>query len=111
MGGGMFMGLCAKLAGIRTFDEAMELAAKGSQAHCDLTMSDIVGDELGAQVPEINGARSLALFGAFALNDSSREASVEPADLARSLVYMMSFHLSELTYLFYQIEVHCDKYF
>ena len=107
MGGGAFMGLCSKLAGVRTFEKALELAAKGSQTHCDLTTRDMLGDEMCARMPALGGDISLSLFGTLALDDPKRTASVVPADLARSLVYMTAHHCSELAYLFCRMEV-CD---
>lgn len=99
------MGLCSKLADIQTFDEAMELAEKGSQAHCDLTVRDMLGDELLARMPMPGSDYSLSLFGAFTLNDPARTASVVPADLAKSLVFMIAHHCAELAYLFSHMEV------
>lgn len=101
------MGLCSKLTGVRTFEEALELAANGSQTHCDLTTRDMLGDELCARMPALGGDHTVSLFGALALDDPKRTASVVPADLARSLVYMTAHHCAELAYLFCRMEV-CD---
>ena len=57
------MGLCTKLSGVHSFDEALELAEKGSQAHCDITSNDMLGDELCARMLELSGSQ-ISLFGA-----------------------------------------------
>ena len=45
LGGGTFLGLCCLLTGCETFEEAMEMAAKGDSSNVDKLVKDIYGGD------------------------------------------------------------------
>lgn len=45
IGGGTFLGLCCLLTGCKTYEEAIELAARGDSAKVDKSVKDIYGGD------------------------------------------------------------------
>lgn len=45
LGGGTFLGLCCLLTGCETFEEALEMAAKGDSTNVDKLVKDIYGGD------------------------------------------------------------------
>ena len=45
LGGGTFLGLCCLLTGCETFEEAIEMAAKGDSNNVDKHVRDIYGGD------------------------------------------------------------------
>ena len=45
LGGGTFLGLCCLLTGCQTFEEAIELAARGNNENVDKLVRDIYGGD------------------------------------------------------------------
>lgn len=45
LGGGTFLGLCSLLTGCESFEEALEMAAKGDSTQADKLVRDIYGGD------------------------------------------------------------------
>ena len=45
LGGGTFLGLCSLLTGCQSFEEALEMAAKGDSTNADKLVRDIYGGD------------------------------------------------------------------
>ncbi|MCL4132882.1 UNVERIFIED_CONTAM: hypothetical protein GTU68_026623 [Idotea baltica] len=78
LGGGTFLGLCCLLTGCQTFEEAIELAAKGDNLKVDKLVKDIYGGDyqrfgLGADIVASS-------FGH--MNSSEKRSKVTREDLA-----------------------------
>ncbi|CAD5218748.1 unnamed protein product [Bursaphelenchus okinawaensis] len=80
IGGGFFQGLCSLLCKCDTFEEAIELAAKGDNANVDKLVKDIYGS--GYESVGLPGNIVAASFGKVC-NKEARE-KCRPEDLARS---------------------------
>ncbi|KAF1588436.1 UNVERIFIED_CONTAM: Pantothenate kinase 3, partial [Eudyptes robustus] len=80
IGGGFFQGLCSLLCKCDTFEQAIELAAKGDNANVDKLVKDIYGS--GYESVGLPGDIVAASFGKVC-NKEARE-QVKPEDLARS---------------------------
>ncbi|MEL3973505.1 type II pantothenate kinase [Rossellomorea oryzaecorticis] len=80
IGGGMFMGLGAKLTGVKDFNEMVRLSAKGRRASVDLMVNEIYeGQE--APVPEYLTAANFAKY---------QDGKARKEDVLRSLTNMMA---------------------
>jgi pantothenate kinase len=96
LGGGTFLGLCRALSKLRTFDEAMDASVEGDSNEVDMTVGDIygtVGYEQFQLKPD-TVASSFGKAGARRLPHLPRDA-----DLARSLLFMITQHLGQLAFL------------
>lgn len=51
VGGGTLLNLCARFAGIGSFDSITTLAAQGDLSHVDLTLADICPENIGTMPP------------------------------------------------------------
>lgn len=78
LGGGTFLGLSCLLAGCRTFEEAIELAAKGNNENVDKLVRDIYGGDY--ERFGLNGDIVASSFGH--MNSAEKRAKVSREDLA-----------------------------
>lgn len=80
LGGGTFLGLCCLLTGCDTFEEAIELAAKGDNSNVDKLVSDIYGGSYDRF--SLSGETVAASFGHMINKDKRRDVS--RSDLAKA---------------------------
>ncbi|XP_042855906.1 pantothenate kinase 3-like isoform X2 [Penaeus japonicus] len=78
LGGGTFLGLCCLLTGCKTFEEAIELAAKGTNETVDKLVRDIYGGDY--QRFGLSGNIVASSFGH--MNSEEKRAKVSREDLA-----------------------------
>lgn len=78
LGGGTFLGLCCLLTGCKTFEEAIELAAKGTNETVDKLVRDIYGGDY--QRFGLSGNIVASSFGH--MNSEEKRARVSREDLA-----------------------------
>ena len=96
LGGGTFLGLCRALSKLRTFDEAMDASVEGDSHAVDMTVGDIYGPA-GYEQFQLNPdtvASSFGKAGARRLLHPPRDA-----DVARSLLFMITQNLGQLAFL------------
>ncbi|XP_071947947.1 pantothenate kinase 3-like [Antedon mediterranea] len=92
LGGGTFLGLSCLLTGCKTFEEAIEMAAKGDSSNCDKLVQDIYGgdyDRFG-----LPGSTVASSFGKMHLEDSQQEAS--KYDLARATLVTITNNIGSI---------------
>ncbi|GMF55433.1 unnamed protein product [Phytophthora fragariaefolia] len=96
LGGGTFLGLCRALSKLRTFDEAMDASVEGDSNEVDMTVGDIYGTAgyEQFQLKPDTVASSFGKAGARRLPHPPRDA-----DLARSLLFMITQNLGQLAFL------------
>uniref|UniRef100_M4C5T0 pantothenate kinase n=1 Tax=Hyaloperonospora arabidopsidis (strain Emoy2) TaxID=559515 RepID=M4C5T0_HYAAE len=96
LGGGTFLGLCRALSKLRTFDEAMDASVEGDSTVVDMTVGDIYGAAgyERFQLKPDTVASSFGKAGARHLPQAPRQA-----DLARSLLFMITQNLGQLAFL------------
>ncbi|KAL3672424.1 hypothetical protein V7S43_003107 [Phytophthora oleae] len=96
LGGGTFLGLCRALSKLRTFDEAMDASVEGDSNEVDMTVGDIYGNAgyEQFQLKSNTVASSFGKAGARRLPHPPRDA-----DLARSLLFMITQNLGQLAFL------------
>ncbi|XP_065564990.1 pantothenate kinase 1-like [Artemia franciscana] len=95
LGGGTFYGLCCLLTGCTSFEEAMELAAKGDNKQVDKLVKDIYGgdyDRFGLQ-----GNLVASSFGNMNLDDRREGASRE--DLANATLVTITNNIGSVARL------------
>ncbi len=80
LGGGTFLGLCCLLTGCTTFEEAMDLAAKGDSTKVDKLVRDIYGGDY--EKFGLSGDIVASSFGQMNLDEKRIEAN--PEDLAKA---------------------------
>jgi type II pantothenate kinase len=80
LGGGTFLGLCCLLTGCNTFEEALELAAKGDNQKVDKLVRDIYGGDYARF--GLAGETVASSFGQ--MNLAEKRKSADKADLARA---------------------------
>ncbi|KAI9922647.1 hypothetical protein PsorP6_001339 [Peronosclerospora sorghi] len=96
LGGGTFLGLCRALSKLRTFDEAMDASVDGDSNSVDMTVGDIYGSNgyKQFQLSPDTLASSFGKVGARNLPHSPRDA-----DIACSLLFMITQNLGQLAFL------------
>ncbi|TDH70705.1 hypothetical protein CCR75_005294 [Bremia lactucae] len=96
LGGGTFLGLCRALSKLRTFDEAMDASVQGDSNEVDMTVGDIYGSA-GYEHFQLKPETVASSFG----KAGSRQLShpLRDADLARSLLFMITQNLGQLAFL------------
>ncbi|KAF4314788.1 hypothetical protein G195_011207, partial [Phytophthora kernoviae 00238/432] len=96
LGGGTFLGLCQALSKLRSFDEAMDASVEGDSNAVDMTVGDIYGTAgyEQFQLKPDTVASSFGKAGARRLPQPPRDA-----DLARSLLFMITQNLGQLAFL------------
>lgn len=93
LGGGTFLGLCRTLSKLQTFDEAMDASIEGNSNELDMTVGDIYGNA-GYEQFQLKPDTVASSFG--------KASSLQPpqdADLARSLLFMITQNIGQLAYL------------
>lgn len=92
LGGGTFLGLCCLLTGCETFEEAIDLAAKGNSNTVDKLVQDIYGGDY----PKFNlKADTVASsFGRMNSKDRRSKASVE--DLAKATLVTITNNIGSI---------------
>ena len=95
LGGGMFLGLCALLTGCSTFEEALELAAKGDNTKVDKLVRDIYGGDYNLfGLPGDTVASSFAQ-----MIDPERRNSAAKEDLARAALVTITNNIASIARL------------
>ncbi len=95
IGGGTFLGLCCLLTDCKTFEEAMELAARGDNRHVDKLVRDIYGGDYNRF--GLNGDLVASSFGQMIYEDRRLKAS--PEDLARAALVTITNNIGSLARL------------
>eukprot|EP00048_Salpingoeca_helianthica_P018277 m.241456 g.241456 ORF g.241456 m.241456 type:complete len:363 (+) comp24418_c0_seq1:26-1114(+) len=95
LGGATFFGLCCMLTGCSSFDDALDLAARGTAKGVDLLVSDIYGG--GLEEYGLPGDVVAASFGKLTNPDVRGQA--RPEDLARAMLDMITNNVASLAML------------
>ncbi|KAK9432984.1 type II pantothenate kinase [Lipomyces doorenjongii] len=128
LGGGTLWGLLSLLTGAKSFDEMLDMAAKGDNTNVDMLVGDIYGADYGriglksstiassfgkvfkkrlesadgVQISDQTGNR-IELYGATHENevdvDMPRPARFRAEDISRSLLYAVSNNIGQIAYL------------
>lgn len=98
VGGGTFWGLCHLLTGVSDFDQMLDLSKQGRADKVDLLVGDIYGaDYSKVGLPATTTASS---FGKVLYKDKKLAPSdVKAADIAISLLRMISNNIGQIAYL------------
>lgn len=108
LGGGTLWGLLSILTNCKTFDEMLEMAAKGNNENVDLLVGDIYGgayNNIGLKSNHIASSMGKIYKRVFndatcaAENREERLSHFEEADIARSLLYAISNNIGQVTYM------------
>jgi len=99
LGGGTFLGLCRLLTEAQTFDDALELSARGDSSKVNMTVGDIYG---GRDLNQFGLSAGLtASF--FAKNLMNMEANprtgMQDEDIAEALGKMIAQNITQITHL------------
>ncbi|CAL8306486.1 unnamed protein product [Boreogadus saida] len=92
LGGGTFLGLCSLLTGCQSFEEALEMAAKGDSTNADKLVRDIYGgdyERFGLQ-----GAAVASSFGHMMCKE--KRESVSKEDLARATLVTITNNIGSI---------------
>lgn len=95
LGGGTFLGLCCLLTDCKSFEEAMELAAKGDNRNVDKLVKDIYGGDY--QRFGLTGDVVASSFGQMNCSEKRKDAS--PEDLARATLVTITNNIGSLARL------------
>ena len=95
LGGGTFLGLCCLLTNCQSFEEALELAAKGDNKNVDKLVKDIYGGDYGRF--GLNGDLVASSFGHMNCNEYRNKA--KPEDLARATLVTITNNIGSLARL------------
>ncbi|MEJ1276449.1 pantothenate kinase 1 [Cricetulus griseus] len=92
LGGGTFLGLCCLLTGCETFEEALEMAAKGDSTNVDKLVKDIYGGDY-----ERFGLQGSAVASSFGnmMSKEKREA-ISKEDLARATLVTITNNIGSI---------------
>lgn len=94
IGGGTYWGLCRLLTKCRSYDEALDLCVDGSNYSVDMS----VGDIYGGAYDKFN-LPATAVASSFGKMISVPRESVSDADLARSLLVMITQNIGQIAFL------------
>eukprot|EP00899_Mesostigma_viride_P013960 jgi/Mesvir1/22565/Mv18570-RA.2 len=97
IGGGTFWGLCRLLTKCKSFDEMLALSAQGDNSKVDMLVGDIYGGMDYAKVG-LSADTIASSFGKVVMEGKDL-SDFRPADLALSLVRMVSYNIAQLSYL------------
>ncbi|KAJ1933611.1 hypothetical protein FBU59_005971, partial [Linderina macrospora] len=95
LGGGTLWGLLNLLTGVRSFDKMLEMTKTGDNTKVDMMVGDIYGtnyDKIGLKATNI--ASTMA-----GVYRKSLDKQFDDADIARSLLYMVSNNIGQIAYL------------
>lgn len=92
LGGGTFLGLCCLLTGCETFEEAMEMAAKGDSTNVDKLVKDIYGGDY-----ERFGLQGSAVASSFGnMMSKEKRESISKEDLARATLVTITNNIGSI---------------
>ncbi|KAM3587146.1 hypothetical protein VKS41_002187 [Umbelopsis sp. WA50703] len=96
LGGGTLWGLLSLLTDAKSFDEMLELSRHGDNRNVDLLVGDIYGSDYSKL-----GLKSSKIASSFGkvFRKGEKKKSFNPADLSRSLLYMISNNIGQIAYL------------
>ncbi|XP_074642047.1 pantothenate kinase 3-like [Tubulanus polymorphus] len=92
LGGGTFLGLCCLLTDCETFEEAIELAAKGDNTNVDKLVKDIYGGDY----PKMNLSGDLVASSFGSMIFKEKRKSVSKEDLARSTLVTITNNIGSI---------------
>ena len=95
LGGGTFLGLCCLLTGCSTFEEAIELAARGDHTQVDKLVKDIYGGDYGRF--GLSGDTVASSFGH--MHVLQRRKTVNKCDLARATLATITNNIGSIARL------------
>ena len=95
LGGGTFLGLCCLLTKCTTFEEALQLAARGDNKRVDKLVKDIYGGDYNRF--GLSGDIVASSFGQMNIEERSSEATKE--DLARATLMMITNNIGSIARL------------
>ncbi|XP_077057304.1 pantothenate kinase 1 isoform X1 [Siphateles boraxobius] len=92
LGGGTFLGLCCLLTGCDTFEEALEMAAKGDSTNVDKLVKDIYGGDY-----ERFGLQGSAVASSFGhMMSKEKRDSISKEDLARATLVTITNNIGSI---------------
>ncbi|XP_019487425.1 PREDICTED: pantothenate kinase 1 isoform X1 [Hipposideros armiger] len=92
IGGGTFLGLCCLLTGCETFEEALEMAAKGDSTNVDKLVKDIYGGDY-----ERFGLQGSAVASSFGnMMSKEKRDSISKEDLARATLVTITNNIGSI---------------
>ncbi|KAJ1964112.1 hypothetical protein GGI12_001626 [Dipsacomyces acuminosporus] len=95
LGGGTLWGLLNLLTGVHSFDEMLDMTKTGDNTKVDMMVGDIYGtnyDKIGLKATNI----AATMAGVYR---KSLDKQFDDADIARSLLYMVSNNIGQIAYL------------
>ncbi|MGH0152649.1 UNVERIFIED_CONTAM: hypothetical protein FKN15_043530 [Acipenser sinensis] len=92
LGGGTFLGLCCLLTGCETFEEALEMAAKGDSTNVDKLVKDIYGGDY-----ERFGLQGSAVASSFGhMMSKEKRDTISKEDLARATLVSITNNIGSI---------------
>ncbi|KAM3834652.1 pantothenate kinase 1 isoform 1-T1 [Vipera latastei] len=92
LGGGTFLGLCCLLTGCDTFEEALEMAAKGDSTNVDKLVKDIYGGDY-----ERFGLQGSAVASSFGnMMSKEKRETISKEDLARATLVTITNNIGSI---------------
>ncbi|XP_048861359.1 pantothenate kinase 1 isoform X1 [Brienomyrus brachyistius] len=92
LGGGTFLGLCCLLTGCETFEEALEMAAKGDSTNVDKLVKDIYGGDY-----ERFGLQGSAVASSFGhMMSKEKRDTISKEDLARATLVTITNNIGSI---------------
>lgn len=102
VGGGTFWGLTRLLTKVKTFAEVEQLCNIGNNANVDLMVSDIYGPN-GFEALGLGGDVIASSFGKIGsvrhVHNPAEPSEYEPADIIRSLLFMVTNNVTQISFL------------
>ncbi|KAJ2345110.1 hypothetical protein GGF43_005300, partial [Coemansia sp. RSA 2618] len=95
LGGGTLWGLLHLLTGVRSFDAMLDMTKTGDNARVDMMVGDIYGTNYGRIGLKASNIAS-SMGGVYR---KTLEKHFDDADIARSLLYMVSNNIGQIAYL------------
>ncbi|XP_063291039.1 pantothenate kinase 1 isoform X3 [Pelobates fuscus] len=92
LGGGTFLGLCCLLTGCETFEEALEMAAKGDSTNVDKLVKDIYGGDY--ERFSLQGSAVASSFGH--MMSKEKRDSISKEDLARATLVTITNNIGSI---------------
>ncbi|KAI8997098.1 pantothenate kinase [Pilobolus umbonatus] len=98
LGGGTLWGLLSLLTNAPTFDDMLEISKVGDNRNVDLLVGDIYGSDYSKL--GLKSSRIASSFGkVFKKGTKQNKDNFMPADIAKSLLYMVSNNIGQIAYL------------